>query len=61
MKMTPPPKLSKADKDALDRALKKALASDEPGRREQIEGKLHDDWFDAASFAAYHCQVNALD
>jgi hypothetical protein len=54
------PRLSKIDRDALERAVAIALASDEPGEREQIAGKLRRDWFEAATFAAYGCQVRAL-
>lgn len=62
MVKTPPPKLSKIDREALERALAKALANadDEPGRREQMEDKLKEDWFEAATFAAYGCQCRAL-
>jgi hypothetical protein len=53
-------KVSKVDREALKRALVLAKASDERGRREQIESMQERDWFEAAHFAAYHCQVNAL-
>ena len=50
--------LSAIDRDALERALAIALASDEPGCREQIESKLRDDdWLDAAETAAYAVSV----
>ena len=53
--------LSAIDRDALERALAIALASDEPGCREQIESKLRDDdWLDAAETAAYGCQRRML-
>jgi hypothetical protein len=49
--------LSAADRDALERAL--ALAKAE--RPEQIGRMLSEDpWMEAASFAAYHCQIRAL-
>ena len=49
-------RLSEVDRDALERALALAKASDEPGRREQ----RHKDWFEAAASAAYSCQRRAL-
>jgi hypothetical protein len=54
-------KVSRVDRDALERALKIAQASDEPGFAEQIASKLqNDDWFEAASSAAYGCQRRVL-
>jgi hypothetical protein len=47
--------LSAIDRDALTRALAIAMASDEPGRREQDR-----DWIAAARSAAYACQRRAL-
>lgn len=61
--------LSAVDRDALERALALALASDEPGRADQVEKMLKGDpdrhmppqpWFEVAHFAAYWCQCHAL-
>lgn len=53
--------LSPVDRDALERSLQLALASDEPGRRDQIKRKLKkDDWIEAAETAAYGCQRRVL-
>ena len=37
-----------------------ALASDDPGRREQIERKLKKDWVEAAETASYDAQCRVL-
>ena len=51
--------MTKADKDALERALTMCRA--EPDRAEQIASMLADrSWWDVATFAAYHCQNRAL-
>lgn len=54
-----PTTLTKTDRAALELALKLTLA--EPDRTEQIGCKLAEDgWFDAATFASYHRQCDAL-
>jgi hypothetical protein len=54
-------KLSAVDHDALGRAVALVRASEDPGRRDQIARMLaEDDWFEAATFAAYSCQRRAL-
>ena len=55
-------RLSAVDRDALERAIKIALASDEPGFAEQIERKLKkDDWMEQqGTSASYGCQRRAL-
>jgi hypothetical protein len=53
--------LTAVDRAALARALALVRASKDPGRRAQIEGKLREDgWYEAASFAAYSSQIDAL-
>lgn len=51
--------LSAVDIDALERALARVRASN-PSRREQIARMLREDWYKAAHFAAYSCQIDAL-
>ena len=49
------------DREALGRALALVRASNDPGRRRQIAQKLREDgWLEAASFASYCHQVDAL-
>jgi hypothetical protein len=52
--------VTKTDRDALQRAIELAKAED-ADRRRQVEGMQREDgWEYAATFAAYHCQRNAL-
>src|SRR5262245_12242055 len=53
--------LSSLDKDALERAIDICRTKTAAGR-EQIEDMLATDpWFEAATFAAYSCQMDSLD
>lgn len=59
--VTTKPKLSKVDREALERAVALMKANDDPQRRAQIESMLRDDdWFTAAHFAAYYRQREVL-
>ena len=51
--------MTRNDRAALKLALEQARA--EPGREEQIGRMLREDgWEEAATFASYHCQIDAL-
>jgi hypothetical protein len=52
--------MTRHDRAALKLAVEQARAED-AGRDEQIRRMLRDDgWEEAATFAAYHCQIHAL-
>lgn len=52
--------LDAVDREALSRAVKIALRSREPGRREQIESMLRENWLDGAEFCSCHLQIESL-
>ena len=62
-------KLPAVDKEALGRSIALARASDEPGRRRQINAMLHGDpergskpqpWAEVGQFCSYPCQMRSL-
>jgi hypothetical protein len=54
------PRLSRIDRDALERAIAMARAKG-PVDREQIDDKLKTEpWLDVGEFAAYSCQMDCL-
>jgi hypothetical protein len=53
--------LCAVDRDALERAIAICRMKKSPAAREQLEDMLKiRPWFDAATFAAYSCQCDAL-
>jgi hypothetical protein len=54
--------LPAVDRKALQRAINLTLAESDQGRAEQVRNKLGEqqDWFEVATFCAYHQQSKAL-
>jgi hypothetical protein len=55
-------RVSPLDKAALDKSLSIIMNSPDAGRRQQVTIMTKQDgWFEAAEFASYHCQMQALN
>jgi hypothetical protein len=59
--MTDDDDIDEIDREAMQRAIALTLAEDDQGRVEQVKAMLAErDWWDVATFCAYHRQARSL-